>query len=478
MHVHFIAIAGTGMGSLAGLLKSRGLEVTGSDLDVYPPMSTALETWGIPVAKGFRSENVLVRRPDLVVIGNAVRADNPEARAAIDAGLPYLSFPDALYEHAIQGKHPVVVTGTHGKTTTVSIIATLLFETGRDPSMLVGGITANFDGSFRDGSGPDFVVEGDEYDTAFFDKTPKFLHYGARTLVITSVEFDHADIYRDLDHVKGEFRKLVSSMPTDGVIVAAVEEPNVAEVVAGAPCRVIGYAVDGDGVAQVRARALQASQAGTRFELVRDGALAARPQAPLHGRHNVANALAAIAVLESRGVALGETLAALARYAGVKRRQEVRGEVAGVTVVDDFAHHPTAVRETLAAMRARYPGRRVIAVFEPRSNTSRRSVFQGDYARAFEDADRVVVAVVPDTPIYSATGEVTERFSAEQLAADLGRAGAEAVAIDGVDAIVDHLAGLQAPGDVVVTLSNGAFGAIWEKLLDRLGAVALEADPV
>lgn len=478
MHVHFIAIAGTGMGSLAGLLKSRGLEVTGSDLDVYPPMSTALETWGIPVAKGFRPESVLVRRPDLVVIGNAVRADNPEARAAIDAGLPYLSFPDALYEHAIKGKHPVVVTGTHGKTTTASIIATLLFETGRDPSMLVGGITANFDGSFRDGSGPDFVVEGDEYDTAFFDKTPKFLHYGARTLVITSVEFDHADIYRDLDHVKGEFRKLVRGVPADGVIVAAVEEPNVAEVVAGAPCRVVGYAVDGDGGAQIRARALQASQTGTRFELVRDGAVVARPQAPLHGRHNVANALAAIAVLESRGVAVGETLAALARYAGVKRRQEVRGEVAGVTVVDDFAHHPTAVRETLAAMRARYPGRRVIAVFEPRSNTSRRTVFQQDYARAFEDADRVVVAVVPDAPIYSATGEVTERFSARRLAADLDRAGAEAVAIDGVDAIVDHLAGVQEPGDVIVTLSNGAFGAIWEKLLDRLGAVALEADPV
>ncbi len=310
------------------------------------------------------------------MIGNAVRADNPEARAAIDAGLPYLSFPDALYQHAIKGKHSVVVAGTHGKTTTGSIIATLLFETGRDPSMLVGGITANFDGSFRDGAGPDFVVEGDEYDTAFFDKTPKFLHYHARTLVITSVEFDHADIYRDLGQVKDEFRKLVQSMPADGAVIAAVEEPNVADVVAGAPCRVIGYAVDGDGDAEIRARALQASQTGTRFELVRDGVVVARPEAPFHGRHNVANALAAIAVLESRGVPIGEIVAALPRYAGVKRRQEVRGEVDGVTVIDDFAHHPTAVRETLAAMRARYPGRRVIAVFEPRSNTSRRTVFQ------------------------------------------------------------------------------------------------------
>jgi UDP-N-acetylmuramate: L-alanyl-gamma-D-glutamyl-meso-diaminopimelate ligase len=477
-HVHFIAIAGTGMGSLAGLLSSRGLEVTGSDSDVYPPMSTALEAWGIPVAKGFRPENVLERRPDLVVIGNAVRAENPEARAAIDAGLPYLSFPDALYQHAIEGKHSVVVAGTHGKTTTGSIIATLLFETGRDPSMLIGGITANFDGSFRDGTGPDFVVEGDEYDTAFFDKTPKFLHYHAQTLVITSVEFDHADIYRDLDQVKDEFQKLVQSMPEAGAIVAAVEEPNVAEVVAGAPCRVIGYAVDGDGSAELRARALQVSQTGTRFELVRDGAVVARPEAPLHGRHNVANALAAIAVLESRGVPTDEIVAALPRYAGVKRRQEVRGEAEGVTVLDDFAHHPTAVRETLLALRARYPGRRVIAVFEPRSNTSRRTVFQTDYARAFGDADEVVVAEVQDTPIYSATGEVTERFSARQLASDLRGQGGEAVAIDGVDAIVDHLVGRHAPGDVIVTLSNGAFGAIWEKLLDRLGAVAVEPDPV
>jgi UDP-N-acetylmuramate: L-alanyl-gamma-D-glutamyl-meso-diaminopimelate ligase len=241
---------------------------------------------------------------------------------------------------------------------------------------------------------------------------------------------------------------------------------------------VIGYAVDGEGDAEVRARALQATRTGTRFDLVREGVVVARPEAPLHGRHNVANALAAIAVLESRGVPTGEILAALPRYAGVKRRQEVRGEADGVTVIDDFAHHPTAVRETLLSLRARYPGRRVIAVFEPRSNTSRRAVFQKDYAEAFGDADRVIVSEVPDTPIYSATGEVTERFSARQLACDLRGRGGEAVAIDGVDAIVDHLVTLHAPGDVIVTLSNGAFGAIWEKLLDRLGAVALEADRV
>jgi UDP-N-acetylmuramate: L-alanyl-gamma-D-glutamyl-meso-diaminopimelate ligase len=241
---------------------------------------------------------------------------------------------------------------------------------------------------------------------------------------------------------------------------------------------VIGYAVEGDGDAELRARALQATPSGTRFELVRDGVVVARPEAPMHGRHNVANALAGVAVLESRGVFTEEIVAALPRYAGVKRRQEVRGEAGGVTVIDDFAHHPTAVRETLAALRARYPGRRLIAVFEPRSNTSRRSIFQGDYARAFGAADEVVVSEVPHAPIYSATGEVTEFFSAAQLASDLRGQGRAAVAIDGVDAIVDHLVGRRAPGDVIVTLSNGAFDAIWEKLLDRLGAVALEADPL
>jgi len=477
-HVHFIAIAGTGMGSLAGLLKSRDLEITGSDVEVYPPMSTAPAGWGIPVAKGFRPENVLARRPDLVVIGNAVRAENPEARAAIEAGLPYLSFPDALYEHAIKGKHSVVVAGTHGKTTTTSMIAALLQEVGRDPSMLVGGIAVNFDASFREGAGPEFVVEGDEYDTAFFDKTPKFLHYHARTLVITSVEFDHADIYRDLDHVKDAFRTLVRAMPADGVIIAALEEPNVAEVVSEAPCPVVGYAVGGKGGALLRARALATGRSGTRFELARHDALLTRVELPSHGRHNVANAVAAIAVLESRGVAMGEIVAALPRYAGVKRRQEVRGEVDGVTVIDDFAHHPTAVRETLAAVRSRFAGRRVIAVFEPRSNTSRRTIFQNDYARVFADADYVIVARVPDSPIYSITGEVTERFSAERLASDLSSQGKGAAAIDGVDAIVEHLVALRAPGDVIVTLSNGSFDAIWDKLLDRLRAVALKADRV
>jgi UDP-N-acetylmuramate: L-alanyl-gamma-D-glutamyl-meso-diaminopimelate ligase len=473
VHVHFVAIAGTGMGSLAGLLKARGWDVTGSDAGVYPPMSTTLARLGIPVAEGFDARRVLERRPDLVVIGNAVRPDNPEARAALEHGLRVSSFPDALYEHAIRGRHSVVVAGTHGKTTTTSLLATLLYETGRDPSFLVGGVPANFDAGFREGTGDHFVVEGDEYDTVFFDKTPKFLHYHPRTLLLTSVEFDHADIYRDLAHVKSAFRTLVERLPADGTLVAALASPNVAEVAAAAPCRVVGYGVgeaaDAAGLPW-RARAAQAGADGTRFELLVEGRSAGAASAPLHGRHNLENAVGALAALAALGVPAAEGLAALPHFRGVKRRMEVRGEAAGVTLVDDFAHHPTAVRETLAALRGRYPGRRLVAVFEPRSNTSRRKVFQREYGLAFDAADRVVVAAVPDASVYSAFGEVTELFSAEQLAADLRARGRDALALAGVDAIVAELAANARPGDVVVTLSNGGFGGIWDKLLSRLSS--------
>jgi UDP-N-acetylmuramate: L-alanyl-gamma-D-glutamyl-meso-diaminopimelate ligase len=470
VHVHFVAIAGTGMGSLAGLLKERGHTVTGSDENVYPPMSTALERWGIPVAIGFRPENVLATRPDLVVIGNAVRRENPEARAVIEGGIPYRSFPDALYEHAIAGKHSVVIAGTHGKTTTTSLVATLLFEAGRDPSLLVGGLAENFGGSFRDGKGPEFVVEGDEYDSAFFDKTPKFLHYHPQTLVVTSIEFDHADIYRDLAHVQGEFAKLVSGLPRDGTLVAASGSRSLDEVAARARCRVLRYGID-DG-SHVEARRLEPGPEGTRFELCIHGGGMADVRLPAWGDYNVANALAAVAVCVARGVKLEQAAAGLAKYRGVKRRQEVRGTAGGVTVVDDFGHHPTAVRETLAALRQRFPGRPLVAVFEPRSNTSRRAVFQREYAEAFDAAARVVVQIVPDAPIYSAFGGEPERLSAEQLARDVSARGVPAVALSDVDAIVDHLAKSCAPGDVVVTLSNGGFGGIWGKLLAQLGGEA------
>jgi UDP-N-acetylmuramate: L-alanyl-gamma-D-glutamyl-meso-diaminopimelate ligase len=466
--VHFVAIAGTGMGALAGLLKARGIHVTGSDEHCYPPMSTALADWGIPVHDHFAPEHVLDGPPDLVVIGNAVGPTNLEARTAIDEGLHYLSFPDALHHLAIEGKHSVVVSGTHGKTTTTNMIAALLQATGRDPSLLVGGYSHDFEGSFREGQGEHFVVEGDEYDTAFFDKTPKFLHYGARTLVITSVEFDHADIYRDLDHVKQAFRKLVASMPADGTIVAAVDHEGVRDVVADARCRVIGVGLRDR--AAWRAGAVAAGPDGTRFEVTAPGEAPVAVTIPLYGVFNVENALAALAAVGVLGVPLAEAAEAFPRYRGVKRRQEIRGEAAGVVVVDDFAHHPTAVAAAIGGLRARFGGRRLVAVFEPRTNTSRRAIFQEAYASAFDDADAVVVSVVPDTPIYSATGEVREKFSAQRLAEDVTRRGVPAVAIDGVDAIVDHLVATRRSGDVVLVMSNGAFGGIWQKLLAALAA--------
>ena len=478
-HVHFIAIGGTGMGSLAGLLRARGLRITGSDRALYPPMSTALADWGIDVVEGFRAENVLSSPPDLVVIGNAVRADNPEALAAMEAGLPYRSFSDALYELAMESKHSVTVSGTHGKTTTTSLLAYLLHATGRDPSFLVGGIARDFDGPFREGAGDHFVVEGDEYDTAFFDKTPKFLHYHPQTLILTSVEFDHADIYLDLAAVKSAFAELVAGLPDTGTIIAAWDHPNVRDVIdqafrAGAPCRVIRYGVDdADCAGDARefdfvARNVEATDEGTNFSLQGPDGAAQSVLLPMYGRFNVENALACLAATYALGVPLNASIGALPAFQGVKRRQEIRGTERGVTVIDDFAHHPTAVRGTIEALRSRYPAGRLVAVFEPRSNTSRRKLFQQEYALALEGADAVVVLEVAHEPIYSATGEVTEFFSAAELVSTLGDHGVDAIAFPRVEAIVEHLGKDPREGDVVLIMSNGAFGNIWEKLLAEL----------
>jgi UDP-N-acetylmuramate: L-alanyl-gamma-D-glutamyl-meso-diaminopimelate ligase len=487
-HVHFIAIGGTGMGALAGLLQARGILVTGSDKKLYPPMSTALADWGIDVVEGFAAENVLARRPDLVVIGNAVRPDNPEAVAAIEAGLPYRSFSDALYELAIAKKHSVTVSGTHGKTTTTNLMAHLLLDTGRDPSLLVGGISLDFGGSFREGAGDHFVVEGDEYDTAFFDKTPKFLHYHPNTLILTSVEFDHADIYRDLDHVKSAFRELVRSMPADGRIVAAMSHDGVRDVVQDAACPVIGYGVEREdrpgpheGV-RWWGSALTAADGCLRFVLEdRESGRRFDVASPLFGAYNVENICGVLSALDSLGVPLDEAIEVLRRHRGVKRRQEVRGCAAGVTVIDDFAHHPTAVAGTIQAIAQQHGGAgqqaasdavsgRLIALLEPRTNTSRRAIFQDDYVRALEAADRIAIAEVGDEPIYSATGEVTACLSAEAVAKALRDRGRDAAAFAEIDDIVRWVVDGRQPGDTVLVMSNGAFGGIWEKLL-----VALEA---
>lgn len=481
-HVHFIAIGGTGVGSLAGLLKSRGIRVTGSDKKLYPPMSTALEDWGITPIEGFAAANVLSARPDLVVIGNAVRRDNPEATAAIEAGLPYRSFSDALYELAIRPRHCLTVAGTHGKTTTTNLAAQLLEATGRDPSLLVGGISLDFGGSFRDGQGAHFVVEGDEYDTAFFDKTPKFLHYHPDTLILTSVEFDHADIYRDLDHVKSAFRTLVAGLAKEATIVAAVAHDGVRDVVRAAPCRVVGYAVErgagqgggGEATASTFGARWVASQLtpeanGLRFVLDdREKKRRFRVLSPLFGAHNVENVVGVLAALDSLGVPLEEAIAALPRHRGVKRRQEIRGVAAGVTVIDDFAHHPTAVAATIDAIKQRHPGSRLVALLEPRTNTSRRAIFQDDYVEALVQADRIAVAEVGSDPIYSITGEVTQILSSQRVAESLRARGRDAVAFEGIDEMIAWVVAGKRDGDVVLVMSNGAFGGIWEKLLARL----------
>ena len=464
-HVHFVAVCGTAMGSLACMLAARGFRVTGSDTDAYPPMSDQLRGAGIEVQKGWDPSRFSRDEPDLVVvIGNAARPDNPEARAAIDSGMHYASFCDAVEHFFLRGKHSVVITGTHGKTTTTSIVAWMLQHAGRDPSALIGGVFENFGGSFRLGKGPEFVIEGDEYDSAFFDKTPKFLHYAARTALLTSVEFDHADIYASLDEIKGAFRALVAQIPADGRIIAATDAESVREVVAGAQAPVEGYGFRDGATWRVSDVAFDAD--GTTFTAWKRDQRAARVRMPLFGRHNVENVLGALAVCASLGVSPEVAAEAMASFRGVKRRQELRGEAAGMAVIDDFAHHPTAVRETIAAIRARYPERRLFAIFEPRTNTSRRRFFESDFADALAAADEVIVAGVFKADAL----KDDERMRPEVVLERARAAGKAAVYLPEVDEIIEYLARRRTGKDVALVMSNGGFGNIWERLLARLRA--------
>jgi UDP-N-acetylmuramate: L-alanyl-gamma-D-glutamyl-meso-diaminopimelate ligase len=465
-HVHLVAICGTAMGSLAAMLADRGFRVTGSDTDAYPPMSDQLRAAGIEVQKGWSAEHVLSAQPppDLVVIGNAVRRENPEAQAAIEGGLPYLSFCDAIHHFFLRGKHSIVITGTHGKTTTTSIAAWMLTHAGRDPSALIGGVFANFGGSFRLGAGPHFVIEGDEYDTAFFDKTPKFLHYDARTLLITSVEFDHADIYGSLEEIQGAFRKLVAQIPADGKIIAASDADTVRAVLGGAKAPVEGYGFRDGAVWRVSDVAFDPE--GTQFTVWRRDERVARVRMPLHGRHNVENVLGALAVCASVGLEPEAAARAMADFGGVKRRQELRGEAGGMAVIDDFAHHPTAVRETIAAIRSRYPDRKLWAILEPRTNTSRRRFFETDFADALATADEVILAGVFRSDALSDD----ERMRPEQVVERIRAAGKKASYLAEVDEIIEHLARNKTGRDVALIMSNGGFGGIWDRLLARLKA--------
>ena len=464
-HVHLAAVAGTGMGALAGMLRSLGLTVSGSDQNIYPPMSTQLAEAGIELKLGYKAEN-LVPKPDLVIVGNALSRGNPEVEALLESGIPYVSFPAALGKFFLEGRHSIVIAGTHGKTTTCSIAAWVLEHAGKDPSFLIGGVPLNFGKGNKLGRGTDFVVEGDEYDTAFFDKESKFLHYQPRTALVTSVEFDHADIFRDLDHVKSAFRKFVGLIPKDGLLVVNAEDAGAMDVAKNATGRVETYAVEGR--ADWTAGGLRWKDGRAMFDVMRRGTRFAAVELPLLGRHNLSNSLGVIAALAGRRLSPEQIAAGLKAFQGVKRRQEVRGEERGVTVIDDFAHHPTAVKVTLDALKGGFPGRRIWAIFEPRSATSRRKVFQQAYVDAFAPAEKVVVA---DTYLADKL-DASQRFDPKQLAEDIRGAGRDAVAIATADDIVKHVIPQVKTGDVLAVLSNGGFDGIHGKLLTALASRA------
>ncbi|MBX5484375.1 MAG: UDP-N-acetylmuramate:L-alanyl-gamma-D-glutamyl-meso-diaminopimelate ligase [Myxococcaceae bacterium] len=462
--IHLVGVAGTGMGSFAGMLKAAGYEVTGSDENVYPPMSDMLRAWGIPALTPYRPENLDVARPDLVIIGNVIRRVNPEATAVRARRLPSMSFPAALGAFFLRSRHPVVVAGTHGKTTTSSLFGHVLVEAGRDPSFLVGGVTRNYEGNYRLGKGPHFVVEGDEYDTAYFDKGPKFLHYQPRTVILTSVEFDHADIYRDLPHYEAAFERFVRLVPADGFIAVSAAYPNAVRIARAGVAKVVTYQGDEGASADVVPRALRFGPEGARFEVVDHGVPQGELLLPLGGRHNVENALGAYAAARSLGLSHDEVRRGFLTFRGVKRRQEVRAEVGGITVIDDFAHHPTAVRETIAAVRGRFPGRRLWAVFEPRSNTSRRNIHQEEYARAFDGAALATLRV-PEKTDRVPTGE---ELDVPKLVRALRARGIDAEGDADVEVLVQDVRRRAQPGDVILVMSNGAFGGFIEKLIAAL----------
>jgi len=451
------------MATVAAMLKQKGFDVSGSDQDIYPPMSDFLAAEGIRTLSGYDPAH-LAADVDLVVVGNAISRGNPELEAVLDRKTRYASLPEVIREYFLWQARSIVIAGTHGKTTTTSLAAWLLTAGGLDPSVLVGGIARNFGeggSSYRLGAGREFVIEGDEYDSAFFDKTAKFLKYLPDVAVINNVEFDHADIYADFDAVSLAFRRLVTLVPRGGLLVIGADSDGARALCGAAVSRVETFGL-GDGV-DWQADEIESRTQGTRFRVRHGGQPFGAFEVPLVGTHNVRNALAAIAVASDAGLGADQIAAGLASFAGVKRRLEVAGVADGVTVYDDFAHHPTAVAETLAGVRAAHPHARVWAIFEPRSASSCRRVFQDDFARAFAPADEVLIA-----PVYRSKLPEAERLSVPLLVEALARGGQSARAAASVDAIVSTIAAEHRPGDFVVVMSNGGFGGIHQKLLRAL----------
>src|ERR1700722_410943 len=461
--VHLIGVGGTAMAALAGMLVERGFSVTGSDNQLYETTLSLLKNSRVELMTGFSHAN-LSPAPDLAVVGNLIVRTNPEGVALRASPIPYLSMPEALWHFFLKDRRVLMVAGTHGKTTSTAMMAHVLNAAGRDPSMLVGGVASDFGSNYRLGGGADFVIEGDEYDTAFFDKGPKFLHYRASGAIITAVEFDHADIYRDLDHVKSSFRALVGQMDSSRVLAVCADFPHALEVSAGARSRRLTY---GLREGEYRATEITVGADGARFSVTRDGArIHESIHLPIGGRMNVANALGVYVLLSSFGISGDEIASGLRTFKGVVRRQQVIGEAAGGTVVDDFAHHPTAIGVTLEAIAERFPGRRILAAFEPRSNTARRNVFQDAFAAAFDRASRVYLG-----PVYFKENDPIppdQRLATDALASAIGARGPHALACASNDEILERMIADARAGDVALFMSNGPFDGLKERFLAEL----------
>lgn len=449
------------MASLAGLLKQRGFKVTGSDAAAYPPMSEFLASINISVAQPYSEAN-LKPRPDMVVVGNAISRGNPEIEHVLDERIPFRSLPDVLYEYFLRLRDPIAVAGTHGKTTTTSMLSWIFQSAGKDPSFLIGGIAENFNSSFALKQGKHFIIEGDEYDTAFFDKGPKFLHYFPQSIVLTSVEFDHADIYADLEAVKMAFKRLVNLVPRRGKIIAYDATPNVDECVARAFCPVERYGMKSDSHWQITN--LQFGPERTSWSVLKARGPWADFEFSLAGEYNVLNATAAAAMAAHYGIETQAIAEALRTFKSVKRRLEVKAQVDGITIIDDFAHHPTAIAETLKAIRTRYPDTRLWAIFEPRSNTLRRKIFEKELVKSLALADRVVIASI----FKPEAVPENERLTVKAVVSGLNRLRKPAQEFKDADTIVDAVAPELGRGDVVAILSNGGFGGIYEKLPRKL----------
>ncbi|MBN8709586.1 MAG: UDP-N-acetylmuramate:L-alanyl-gamma-D-glutamyl-meso-diaminopimelate ligase [Verrucomicrobia bacterium 61-8] len=454
-HVHFLGICGTAMGAVAAAMRDRGYVITGQDDNVYPPMSTFLEGKGITITKGFRPEDIPAA--DVIVVGNAMTRGNAAVEAVLNRKLYYLSLPETLKQFFLRGRHNLVVTGTHGKTTTTSMLTWIFESTGQEPSYLIGGIPANLGQGSKLRDSKYFILEGDEYDTAFFDKRSKFIHYLPELVIVNNIEFDHADIYKDLDEIKTSFRRLLNIVPGNGMVLINGDDPNCLDVASKchAPIVEVGFSPNaGNHIANPHQKGGESffELFGTKFQI------------PLIGDFNIRNAAMAASAAHFYGIPVPQIQEALATFKGIKRRQEVRGITRGITVIDDFGHHPTAIRQTLAGLRERYGSARLWAIFEPRSNTTRRAVFQDDLPRAFVDADGVFIARVARLDQLPEA----DRLNPEKVVADIAAQGKPAFYEPTADDIVAKLAPLAQEGDVVVVFSNGGFDGIHQKLLDRL----------